>query len=327
MKRILFFLTFVSLQLFAHKVITAQEHSEGPNPWFTGPLLAPSDVVVTRGHFNFEPYLYVTANTGAYDNHGKVIKAPFTSWQISLQPVLSIGLTQWMDMQIIPGVAENRAHHQNQWVFQDFIFTLDFQLLKPSHIDDWKPYIKFLILEIFPTGKYRHLNPKKLGVDIGGTGSYRTTAGFVLGKLFHVRGVHFLNTRLALEYQWPAPVRLLGFNTYGGSFDTNARFFPGQNFEADLGLEYTLSTNWVLACDFVGIWTGKSHFSGNPGTTSLGTPAPLGNPKFSIQYALAPAIEYNWSANLGMIGGCWFTVAGKNAARFWSAVVAFNYYR
>ncbi|HSX14221.1 MAG TPA: hypothetical protein VLE96_07385 [Chlamydiales bacterium] len=326
MTRVLFLLT-LSMQLFAHKVITPQQHSNAPNPWFTGPLLCPSDVVVTRGHFNFEPYVYFTANTGAYNSHGKVVEARNTLWSTSIQPVLSVGLTKWMDMQIVPGVAYNSIKHHDQWVFQDFIFTLDFQLLKPRHIDDWYPFIKFLITEMFPTGKYQHLNPKKLGVDIGGTGSYRTATGFVLGKLFQVHCAHFLNTRLSLQYELPAPVHLHGFNAYGGSFDTNARFFPGQNFEADLGLEYTLSKHWVIACDFVGLWTGKPHFSGNPGTTPLGTPAPLGAPGFSIQYSMAPAIEYNWSANLGAIAGCWFTFAGKNAGRFWSAVAAFNYYR
>ncbi len=320
-------LTLLSFSLFADKVITPQKESVAPNPWFTGPLLAPASDVVSVGHFNLEPYVYITATTGAYDHRGKVIEAPHTSWADSLQPILSIGLTNWMDMLIIPGIAYNKLQHQTHWVFLDFIFTLDFQLLKPRHIDDWYPYIKFFVTEIFPIGKYRHLNPKKLGTDIGGTGSYRTASGLVIGKLFHIRGAHFLNARLFLQYQWPAPVRLLGFNAYGGSANTDARFFPGQNFGADLGLEYTLTKNWVLACDFAGLWTGRSHFSGNPGTTPLGTKASLGESNFSIQYSMAPAIEYNWSANLGAIAGCWFTLGGKNAARFWSAVFAFNYYR
>jgi hypothetical protein len=161
MKRILFLLSLISLPVFALKVVTPQQHSEAPNPWFTGPLLAPSDVVVTSGHFNLEPYVYVTANTGVYDSQGKVIKAKHVAWSTSLQPVLSIGLTQWMDMQIVPGFAYNQTNHQEAWVIQDFILTFDFQLLKPNHVDDWKPFIKFLVTETFPCGKYRHLNPKK----------------------------------------------------------------------------------------------------------------------------------------------------------------------
>lgn len=325
MKRTILLLSLVFLNLFADKVIVPQVHSEEANPWYTGPLLAPSSAVVPVGHFNFEPYVYIIANTGGYDSHGKVVKAD-TSWSNSFQPVLEIGLTKWMDVQILPAVAYNYNQHQARWVFQDFILTVDFQLLKQAHIDDWTPYIKFFVTEIFPTGKYRNLNPKKMGVDIGGTGSFRTSTGLVIGEMFHIQGANFVIARLSLEYQLPAPVRLLGLNNYGGGYGTNARFFPGQNFEADLGVELTLNKNWVLACDFVGLWTGKPHFSGTTGKNPDGTRAQLGSPGFSSQYSLAPAIEYNWKENMGVIGGCWFTVAGHNAPRFWSAVFAFNYY-
>jgi hypothetical protein len=47
----------------------------------------------------------------------------------------------------------------------------------------------------------------------------------------------------------------------------------------------------------------------------------------SSQYSLAPAIEYNWSQNIGLIGGVWFTVAGQNISQFNSIVIALNYYK
>lgn len=326
MKRIFSLLCLLVVNVFADKVVTPKQHSQAENPWYTGPLLAPSSVVVPVGHMNIEPYIYVTGVTGGYNAHGKVQKAKHTAWSTSFQPVLQIGLTKWMDIQILPSAAYNYTDHQARFVFQDFLLTVDFQLLKPDHIDDWKPFIKFFLSELFPTGKYRHLDPKKKGVDIGGSGSFRTMTGFVIGKLFHFHREIFLISRLSLQYELPAPVRLHGFNAYGGGYGTNARFFPGQNFEADLGLELTLTRNWVLACDFVGSWTLKPHYSGCPGRTAAGTLATIGSPGFSTQYALAPAVEYNWAENIGMIAGCWFTVAGKNAPRFWSAVIAFNYY-
>lgn len=325
MMRVFLFCFFVC-SVFADKVITPQQHSEHRNPWYTGPLLAPSSVVVPVGHFNFEPYVYVTATTGIYNHKGDVVRAAHTFWSSSFQPVLQVGLTEWMDFQILPGVAYNYINHQAKWVFQDLLLTIDFQLLKPRHIDDFLPYLKLFLAETFPTGKYRNLNPKKLGADVGGGGSFKTAFGLVIGELFHLGGEHFLISRLSLQYELPAPVHLTGLNAYGGGIGTNARFFPSQNFEADLGLEFTLTQNWVLACDFVGTWAIKPHFSGNPGMTALGLPAPLGFKNFSTQYALAPALEYNWAENIGIIGGCWFTVAGRNAARFWSAVIAFNYY-
>ncbi len=46
----------------------------------------------------------------------------------------------------------------------------------------------------------------------------------------------------------------------------------------------------------------------------------------SAQFSIAPAIEYNWNANIGIIFGSWFTLAGKNSTQFTSGVFAFNYY-
>lgn len=317
-------LLLFSTCLFADKVITPKHQLEVENPWYTGPLLAPSAVTVPVGHANFEPYIYIIANTGSYDAHGKVVKTD-TSWANSFQPVVQVGLTKWMDIQFLPSLVYNYTQHQAQWLFYDFPITIDFQLTSPSYMGDWTPYIKLSLTEIFPTGKYRHLNPKKKGVDISGTGSFRTSAGLVIGEMFHLKGVHFLIARVLFLYEIPAPVQLEGFNAYGGGYGTNARFFPAQNWQTDLGVELTLTKNWVLACDFVGSWAVKPHFSGDPGRTAVGTSAALGTGP-SAQYALAPAIEYNWSENLGIIGGSWFTVAGHNAPRFWSAVVAFNYY-
>ena len=211
MKRIIFSLLLYSYGLLADKVITPQHQTEIENPWYTGPLLTPSSVVVPVGHVNFEPYIYVLATSGSYNSHGKVVKADL-SWSNSFQPVLEFGLTSWMDIQLLPTVVYNYNKHHAQWLFYDFPITLDFQVLTPTHPDDWTPYIKLILTEIFPTGQYRNLNPKKLGVDISGTGSFRTVAGFVVGEMFHLWAHHFIIARVALQYDIPAPVHVKGFN-------------------------------------------------------------------------------------------------------------------
>jgi hypothetical protein len=44
------------------------------------------------------------------------------------------------------------------------------------------------------------------------------------------------------------------------------------------------------------------------------------------QWSVAPAIEYNWSKNVGLIVGSWFSFAGRNSVRFISGVAALNIY-
>lgn len=328
------------LILFLPFVLFADKYLLPPSPalqypWLTGPLLCPTGYVVPGGNSNYEPYIYVTANTGTYNSDWKVVEKDHIFWTNTFQPVLQFGLTSWMDFEILPTVMYNYVHHEASWALGDLPIILNFQLFKPDHPDDWVPAIKLRLQETFPIGKYRNLNPKKLGTDAGGEGSFQTLFGIAMGTLWHFKDIYFMTTRLYLAYTLPAATHLKGFNTYGGESDTNAHFFPPQNFLVDFAVELTLSRNWALACDFVGTWAGKPHFSGNPGTHLDGTTATLGigapagsqgGSGSSAQYSLAPAIEYNWSSTIGIIGGGWFTFGGRNSNRFWSAVIAFNYY-
>lgn len=325
--RYLFLLLFLPFVLFADKVLFSSFDENTPEPWTTGPLLAPSGNVVPLGDANYEPYIYVIASKGFYDNDWKFPQGNPTFWSVIFQPTVQVGLTSWLDFQIDPELLYNYSHHQAKWRLGDLPVGFDIQLYSPADPGSKWPAIKLALREEFPTGKYDHLDPFKLGTDAAGLGSYQTSVGLVASKLWHLRDVYFFSARFLAQYTYMAPVRVKGFNTYGGSFDTDAKVYPRPNFYADLGVELTLSQNWVLACDISGTWWTKSRYKGNPGHTVTGALAPLGVPSAGIQYAVAPAIEYNWSAQIGLIAGAWVTFAGKNAPQFSSGVIAFNYYQ
>ena len=147
-----------------------------------------------------------------------------------------------------------------------------------------------------------------------------------------------------------APVHVKGINAYGGAKDTKGKIYPGNQFLQVLGLELSLTQRWALALDILNIYGNKTRFTGKKGTGATGSgspnnpgdfnpiipvnpfqtliPVPLvvvGGPSFN-QFSLAPALEYNWNNNLGIIGGAWFTVAGRNTADFVQWVIAFNLY-
>src|SRR5690606_33928892 len=104
------------------------------------------------------------------------------------------------------------------------------------------------------------------------------------------------------------------FNSYGGGFGTKGRVHPGGSFQADFGLEVALTQNWVLANDLVYTFQNATHFSGNPGTVSPGgAPASVRSP-YSDNLSLAPAIEYNFNSNLGLLVGTQFSVYGRNSS-------------
>ena len=91
-----------------------------------------------------------------------------------------------------------------------------------------------------------------------------------------------------------------------------------------VSFEFILNQKWVLAPDNVYIHADATQFYGTLGTTAAGLPATVGTPS-SEQISLAPAIEYNFSANFGIEAGCWFAAWGRNTTEFRSGVINFAY--
>lgn len=314
------FLTLLPICLFADKVEIPDE-----TPWLTGPLLAPTAYVTPLGHLDIEVYGFAIAYTGAYDHHGKAHSFP-TLWTNYVQPEFEIGISSNMDIELLPTVYYNVSQGAANWAFGDFPITWDIGLYdKQFKIRNWSTGIKLSFSETIPFGKYRNLNPKKNGTEIGGTGSWITNIGITWGNLFRLNGSHYFNGRLALSYSLPAPVHVKGFNYYGGGYGTDGTVYPAQSLNLDFAFEYTFTQNWVFAMDMVGNWSTRPRFKGKRGTTATGAVAPIKTVS-SVQYSLAPAIEYNWSASIGLIAGSWFTVGGRNSLQFASFAAAFNYY-
>ena len=91
----------------------------------------------------------------------------------------------------------------------------------------------------------------------------------------------------------------------------------------DYAAELSLTQNWVGVFELFASTSNHGKYS--PFTTAQTGQRPIrageGN---TYHVSLSPAIEYNFNANVGIIAGPWFSVMGKNSARFRSAVVAIN---
>ncbi|MGC1182827.1 hypothetical protein [Legionella sp.] len=58
----------------------------------------------------------------------------------------------------------------------------------------------------------------------------------------------------------------------------------------------------------------ETRFAGIIDTINNNTVS-IGSKQF-YEYGLAPALEYNFTSNLGIIGGVWFPVKGENTALY-----------
>jgi hypothetical protein len=322
MRKSLYFFVFVSLAGSALAKYNPQ--AQNPNgPWLTGPLLAPSAHVTTVGHVNEEPYFLLININGQYDSDWHKISEP-SFWISELKFYTTIGLTEWMDFAIDPGGAYQHCRGAGEFISDNVHMGFDFQLLEEQP-DNYLPAIKLGVREIFPITKYNHLDPKKFKTDSRGFGSYRTEIFLCAGRLIQLRDDHWLNLRLAVAYSVSSRLHVRGFNIYGGSADTDAYVYPPQLFALNFSFELTLNKNWVIACDGVAGYGKSRKFKGYPGRLETGELADLSKGS-ALSFELAPAIEYNWSRNIGIVTGTWFSIAGRNSDSFASWVTGVNIY-
>ena len=318
-------ISVITLTLIADEELTrySEFSKDFPQPWFTGPLLAPSGQTVKPGHYNLQPYVYFYVFGGRYDNHWQYrSEANFYSTVLQLQT--KIGLAKRLDIQANPQIIYNSTKGQNSYNIGDLPVSLNIQLFTTNLNTPW-PSVKIGFKVWAPLGKYQHLKASKLGTDATGLGSLLPSSTLTLAKLWHIYGIHYLEGRLAINYRIGTDVHVKGINAYGGASNTRGKAFPGNAIYVDGSLQYNLTQRWALACDFYYSHKDKSRFSGYKGTYQNGTPARVKRPS-SEQFSLAPALEYNWSKNLGVIAGSWFTIGGRNSSEFTSAIAALNIY-
>lgn len=293
-------------------------------PWLTGPLLTPSGHVVPTGHQNYEPYVYWNQITGTYDSHWKPHSSK-TFNNVVTQFTMQFGVMPYTEFDIAPQFVYNEVQGEHAWRVSDLPITLAFQLLSDQP-GKWYPAIKLRLASNIPLGKYDHLDPDKLETDIGGVGNWLPQVGLIFTRLHHITGDQYFSWRLFLDYVIPAKFSVTGLNAYGGAATTNGipgtrgTIHPGGAFVFLYGAEYSLTKNWVLALDVLYQHTNRRTFSGySPPGTAPSSPS-------KELFLLAPAIEYNWNANVGIIAGPSLTVAGRNTERVISYIFAINIY-
>ncbi|MBP9841917.1 MAG: hypothetical protein KBC64_05775 [Simkaniaceae bacterium] len=290
--------------------------------WFTGSLLSFNGHTMAAGHTEYRPSLLVTDKYGTLDNRWQNHSSPQT---FSISPTLSItqGIFDWLDLQAIASVQENRHGGAHSTRLGDVSLYIGFQALEDRR-GDWVPDVKVMFGESFPSGSYQRLSPKKNMTDASGSGSYESMVALVIQKLFHVRGTHFIRSRFFASYMFPTSLRVHSFNRYGGGYETSARVYPGIKWSGIASFEYSMSQSFAFSLDFAGYYAQKASFKkGIRGKTATGGRAHLGFPKGG-EFSVAPAIEYNWSKNCGLIFGVWFTLAGQSDTSFTTGIVTFN---
>lgn len=285
------------------------------DPWFTGPLLAPSASVNELKQASWQPYLFVTCNYGAYNRHWKRENIP-NMWVV--QPLLDLtyGISSFMDVEVTPAASYQTRKGSSSIRMNDTPFFLGIQALRQQK-NSWIPDLRICLQAIFPFGQYEKANPKKRKTDLTGKGSYQAGINFNFEKMLEISPERYFRLRWSIEsIVYTSIVHIQGISSYGGNPNTRGKVHPGRTYTCYLSGEYTMTHHWVFAFDTQYIYAGKDHFSGRRGGPDRVGESP------SHQISFAPAIEYNYNMNFGIIGGAWFTLAGKNSTQFATGVIS-----
>jgi hypothetical protein len=167
-----------------------------------------------------------------------------------------------------------------------------------------------------PTGAYDHLESALDGV---GTGAWLLKQGVVAQSLFDTWNNHPVRLRAWAQIFEPLDnPSVRGTSVYGTSTGFNGSATPGISSQFGVAGGYALDQRWVLALDLVDTYNDSFRLRGTTGSgVALRSQGTSGN-----SLALAPAVEYNWSADAGVICGIEFSAAGRNTPAYIAPQVA-----
>jgi hypothetical protein len=272
--------------------------------WWTGPMLAASANTLPRGHAYFEPYVYdvQTPNTNAYGSLTYLLYGITDRFTFGFTP--TFGYTAVSNAPSGSGIGVG-----------DTTFIAQYGLTR-FRIDRAFPTTAIVLQEAIPTGRYDNLGNRPAD-GIGG-GAYTTSIGLYIQDFFWLPNRRIFRARLDTLQSFSQKVAVSGVSVFG----TDARFhgyaYPGSSFYVDAAGEYSATRNWVPALDVTYRYTANTAVVSNLGTTA--------NSGVSAEYAVAPAIEYNWTPAWGVLLGTRFILKGHNVTPSTTPAIAISFF-
>ncbi len=242
-------------------------------------------------------------------------QVPFSTGEALL--VIKYGITNRLTVQALPSLSRswNSQSHSSGAGVGDLPLELEYRLTDGNY-HNGLPSLTFDLGVTLPTGEYDQLSRSLNGV---GQGAYLLKEGVVLQSLFDTPGNHLVRIRVyAATYEPLSRPAVNNVSVYGTGQGFTGLVHPGISGEVGIGAGWALDRNWVFAIDLVQNLARGYRLEGVDGggnsveTTGLN----------QSSTALAPAIEYNWSGNAGLVAGVEFTAAGHNTASYVAPQVA-----
>jgi hypothetical protein len=294
--------------------------------WWTGPLLANTAATAPRGHFLIEPYLFDVTTQGNFDDHGKHHSTAHANSYESLTYMI-FGLTDKWNVGLIPTFNYNTATGGPSSAGPGVgDLTLQVQRRLTQFVPCRRvPTISAAVQETLPTGKYDRLGNRP--ADGIGAGAYTTNLEFLSQMYFWMPNRRVVRMRFNVTNAISSNVHVDGVSVYGTGAGFSGHTKPGSSFFVDAAWEYSVTRSWVLALDATYRNTRNTRVTGYDSESGHGMTPVVMDSGVSDAYGLAPAIEYSWKPNIGVLLGVRLIPAGRNTNETITPAVAINFVR
>lgn len=281
--------------------------------WWTGPMLANSPETPTAGHMLVEPYVYdvMSHKRDAFGSRAYVF----------------YGVTDDLSVGFIPIVGYNRVNggpNSSGMQWGDQTLQAQYRLIR-YHEGSSMPAVSVMLQQSLPTGSYDRLGSRPANGT--GSGAYATTLALNAQTYFWMPNGRIMRLRVNVSGTVEGHADVDGVSVYGTGSSFRGRARPGDSFYIDTAVEYSLTTRWALAADMLYTHNNSTHVTGFDNASSpLGLPLPVrtkSGPSDTVGYA--PAVEYNWTPNIGVLLGVRVLSGGHNTTRTVTPALALNY--
>jgi hypothetical protein len=289
-------------------------------------MLANTAATAPRGHFLIEPYLFDVTTQGSFDRHGThhsgahansygsltyLVYGLTDKWGLGLIPTFSYNMASGVPSSAGPGVGD---------------LTLQVQRRLTQFVPcRWVPTISVGVQETLPTGKYDRLGSRP--ADGIGAGAYTTNLEYLSQIYFWMPNRRILRMRFNVTDAISTHPHVDGVSVYGTGSGFSGHAHPGNSLFVDAAWEYSVTRSWVLALDATYRNTRNTHVTGYDSEGGSGRPSVAMDSGVSEAYGFAPAIEYSWTPNIGVLLGVRLIPAGRNTNETITPAIALNFVR
>jgi hypothetical protein len=292
--------------------------------WWTGPLLASAAAALPAHGLVIESYAFDSVVRSRFDGLGNNHPSDRSESSGSLTEMF-YGVTSAFTLGMIGRIGRLRMSDDTRPSYiglGDFTLQMQYQFAQQS--ENSPATISLVLGETLPTGRFDRLGRSDEGL---GVGAYTTTFALYSQRLFLTPSERPLRSRLNISYSFSHSIDIRDASIYSTVDGFRGQAKPGSVIEVDWAGEYSASRHWVGAVDLDYLHGAPTAVSGH----LIRRPF-AGEDYASIEtrlsptttFSVAPAIEYNLSADLGIIAGVIIPIRGRNASSALTPTLAIN---